>query len=296
MSHQGGAPEAPERVAVIGAGAMGEAFIRGLLRAGLTTREGIVAADKSAERRSYIEQTYQVTVTADNARAVRSCDVVIVAVKPQHVAEALEELAPAVEPGRHLIVSIAAGVPTAAIERHLPAGTAVIRAMPNTPALVGQAATGLCPGRFAGEQEERRALRLFEAIGRAVRVPESLMDAVTGLSGSGPAYACLVLEALMEGGLAAGLSRQDALFLAAQTLAGTARMVLETGRHPAELRNQVTSPAGTTAAGLLALESRAVRAAFIEAVLAATRRSRELGEAGSQGAPPAARRREPPGS
>lgn len=295
MSQQGRAPVA-QRVAVIGAGAMGEAFIRGLLRAGLSSREDVVAADKSEERRAYIERTYQVEVTADNAQAVRSCDVAVVAVKPQHVAQALQELAPAVEPGRHLIISVAAGIPTAAIERHLPAGTAVIRAMPNTPALVGQAATGLCPGRFATPEDESRALRLFEAIGRAVRVPESLMDAVTGLSGSGPAYVCLVLEALTEGGLAAGLSRQDALFLAAQTLAGTAQMVLETGRHPAELRNQVTSPAGTTAAGLLVLESRAVRAAFIEAVLAATRRSRELGEAAGPGEQAPGGRQEAAGS
>ena len=272
-----------ERVAVIGSGAMGEAFIRGLLRGGLATREEIVATDKSPERRSHVEQGYGVLVTDDNAEALRSADTAVVAVKPQNIVEALREMAPAVDPGRHLVISIAAGVPTAAIERRLPPGTPVVRAMPNIAALVGQAATGLCRGTFAQESHLQRALRIFEAIGRAVVVPEGLMDAVTGLSGSGPAYAYLVIEALADGGVAAGLSRDAALFLAAQTLAGAARMVLDTGRHPAELRNWVTSPAGTTAAGLTVLESRGVRGALMEAVLAGTRRSRELGEAGAGG-------------
>lgn len=272
-----------ERVAVIGSGAMGEAFIRGLLRGGFLTRDEIVATDKSPERRAHIEQGYGVLVTADNAEALRSADTAVVAVKPQNIVEALREMAPAVDVERHLIISIAAGVPTAAIERRLPPGTPVVRAMPNIAALVGQAATGLCQGAFAREQHLQRALKIFEAIGRAVVVPEHLMDAVTGLSGSGPAYAYLMVEALADGGVAAGLSREAALFLAAQTLAGAARMVLETGRHPAELRNWVTSPAGTTAAGLTVLESRGIRGALMEAVLVGTRRSRELGEAGAGG-------------
>ncbi|MEW6048367.1 MAG: pyrroline-5-carboxylate reductase [Bacillota bacterium] len=272
-----------ERVAVIGSGAMGEAFIRGLLRGGFVTRDELVATDKSPERCAHIEQSYGVLVTADNAEALRSADTAVVAVKPQNIVEALRELAPAVEVGRHLVVSIAAGVPTAAIEKRLPPGTAVVRAMPNIAALVGQAATGLCRGSFAHDSHLKRAQKLFEAIGRAVVVPENLMDAVTGLSGSGPAYAYLVVEALADGGVAAGLSREAALFLAAQTLAGAARMVLDTGRHPAELRNWVTSPAGTTAAGLTVLESRGIRGALMEAVLAGTRRSRELGEAGTGG-------------
>lgn len=266
-----------ERVAIIGAGVMGEAFIRGLLRAELLTRDQLIAADKSAERRHHIQQTYGVQVTADNAEACRHADTAVVAVKPQHIVEALRELAPAVDPQRHLVISIAAGVPTAFLERRLPPGTPVVRAMPNIAALVGQAASALCCGAFAHAAHQERARRIFEAIGQTVTVPENLMDAVTGLSGSGPAYAYLMVEALMEGGIAAGLSRDAALFLAAQTLAGAARMVLETGRHPAELRNWVTSPAGTTAAGLRVLESRGVRGALIDAVLAGTRRSRELG-------------------
>ncbi|WP_324717648.1 pyrroline-5-carboxylate reductase [Carboxydochorda subterranea] len=271
-----------ERVAVIGAGAMGEAFIRGLLRGGFVNREQLVATDKSNERRAHVEQSYGILVTLDNAEALRTADTAVVAVKPQNIVEALRELAPAVEPQRHLIISIAAGVPTSTIERRLPPGTPVVRAMPNIAALVGQAATALCKGTFAQDAHLQRALGIFEAIGRAVVVGEALMDAVTGLSGSGPAYAYLMIEALADGGVAAGLSREAAMFLAAQTLAGAARMVLDTGRHPAELRNWVTSPAGTTAAGLTVLESRGVRGALMEAVLAGTRRSRELGEAGLQ--------------
>lgn len=268
-----------ERVAVIGSGAMGEAFIRGLLRGGFVGRDELVASDRSSERRAHIEQAYGILTMQDNAEALRTADTAVVAVKPQNIAEALRELAASVEPSRHLVISIAAGVPTATIEKRLPPTTPVVRAMPNIAGLVGQAATALCKGSYAQEAHLARALRIFEAIGRAVVVPEGLMDAVTGLSGSGPAYAYLMVEALADGGVAAGLSRDVALFLAAQTLAGAARMVLDTGRHPAELRNWVTSPAGTTAAGLTVLESRGVRGALMEAVLAGTRRAGELGEA-----------------
>ena len=271
-----------ERVAFIGAGAMGEALIRGLLRAGRVAADGMVAADKSPQRREHVASEYGVQVTDDNARAIAGCSMVVLAVKPQHLEQALEELAPAVRPGQHLVLSVAAGVPTRAIEARLPEGTAVLRAMPNTAAAVGESATALCRGRHATDEDEKKGIWLLEAIGRVVVVPEPLMDAVTGLSGSGPAYAFLVVEALTEGGVAAGLPREQALVLAAQTLLGAARLVLETGRHPAELRQQVMSPAGTTAAGLLALERAGVKAAFWEAVLAASRRSRELGEAAAQ--------------
>ena len=266
------------RVAIIGAGVMGEALVRALLKAGLVEAGRMVAADKSPQRLEHMERTYQVPCVADNARAAQLSDVVVIAVKPQHLAEALEEMAPAVQPDRHLVLSIVAGVSTASLERFLPPGTPVVRAMPNTAASVGQAATGLCAGRFATEGHRRTATALLEAVGRVVWVPEHLMDAVTGLSGSGPAYGFLVIEALAEGGIAAGLPREEATLLAAASLLGAATLALESGRHPAELRQQVTSPAGTTAAGLLSLESRAVRAAFIEAVLAASRRARELGE------------------
>jgi len=271
------------RVAIVGTGAMGEAFVRQLLGNGRLAVRDLVAADKSAQRREYIGRTYGVEVTDDNAEAAGKAEVLVIAVKPQHLAEALAEMQPAVRPERHVVISIVAGVSTDLLESYLPHGTPVLRAMPNLAAWVGQAATGLCAGRHVLPPHRDLAAGLLEAVGRVVWVPERLMDAVTGLSGSGPAYGCLVIEALTEGGIAAGLSREDAQVLAATALLGAAAMVLETGRHPADLRQQVTSPGGTTAAGLLALEARAVRAAFVEAVLAATRRAAELGQLASKG-------------
>jgi pyrroline-5-carboxylate reductase len=256
---------------------MAEALVKGLLAAGTAAKEEIVCAEPRAERREELLARYGVAVTATNLSAVQQADLLVLSVKPLVMDALLEEIAPAVDP-RKLVVSIAAGVPIAAIARKLGAGARIVRTMPNTPALVGAGATALARGPHAGEADLAQAVALFEAVGTTVVVEEHLLDAVTGLSGSGPAFVFLAIEALADGGVKVGLPRHVAMALAAQTVVGAGRLVLETGDHPGKLKDQVTSPGGTTIAGVHALESAGFRAALIAAVEAATKRSRELGE------------------
>jgi len=266
-----------KKIAILGTGNMGEALVKGLLRAGKTSPESLVCSDPRAERREEIHKRYGVDVTADNRAAAAQADLVVLSVKPQTIDVLLEEIAPAIDATK-LVISIAAGVPIAAIARKLGAGVRIVRTMPNTPALVGAGATALARGPHATDGDLEQALALFEAVGVAVVVEEHHLDAVTGLSGSGPAFVFMAIEALADGGVKVGLARPIALALAAQAVMGSAKLVLETGEHPGRLKDQVTSPGGTSIAGVHALESGGFRAALIAAVEAATKRSRELGE------------------
>jgi pyrroline-5-carboxylate reductase len=253
---------------IVGGGRMGEALLGGLLAAGRTSL-GVV--EVSAERRGALEAAYPgVTVSAEAV----ACDGAVLAVKPGVVAAAARAVADA---GVRRVLSVAAGIRAAAIEAALDEGVPVVRAMPNTPALIGAGAGAIAPGTHAGEADLAWAEEILGAVGTVVRVPEASLDAVTGLSGSGPAYVFLVAEAMAEGGVLAGLPRDVAETLAYQTLLGAARLVVEEGSPPSALRAAVTSPGGTTAAGLRELERGGVRAAFLEAVMAATERARELG-------------------
>jgi pyrroline-5-carboxylate reductase len=245
---------------------MGEALLGGLLNAGWSDL-GVV--EKLGDRRAQLEERFPTVSVLDD---IASADGAVVAVKPNDVRDACAALG-----GTRRVLSIAAGVPIATLEDALGDGTAVVRAMPNTPALIGAGAAAIAGGRAAGEDDLVWAESILGAVGEVVRVPESLLDAVTGLSGSGPAYVFLVAEALIDAGVLAGLPRDVSVKLTTQTLLGSARLLAETGDSPESLRAQVTSPGGTTAAGLHALESAGVRAAFLDAVRAAAARSRELG-------------------
>lgn len=264
-----------KRLAVIGAGNMAEALVRGILRAGLLPPAAITASDVVPERLRLFRDQFGVGTGEDNADVATKADLVLLAVKPQAIGPVLQGLAPAVD--RQLLVSIAAGVPTYSIEARFPRPVRVVRVMPNTPALVLEGASALCAGAHATPGDLDLARTLFDAVGRAVVLDETAMDAVTGLSGSGPAYVFVIIEALADAGVRVGLTRDVAQLLAAQTVLGSARMVLETGRHPAALKDMVASPGGTTIAGLHALEAGGLRAALLDAVEAATRRSQELG-------------------
>ena len=254
---------------------MGEALLGGLIEGGWDP-ENLAVAEVAAERRHAIEGRFtKVRIVPNPAWAVAEAEVVVVAVKPGDVAAALEAAEPTLEPGA-LVLSIAAGVTIAALEELVP-GRPVVRAMPNTPALVGMGAAAIAAGRHAGDEHLARAESILSAVGTVTRVPERLLDAVTGLSGSGPAYVFLVAEALIEAGVHAGLPRPVSQALVTQTLLGSATLLAQGPDGPEALRAAVTSPGGTTAAGVAALEARAVRAAFLEAVAAATARSRELG-------------------
>ena len=269
-----------KKIAILGTGNMGEALAKGLLRAGKIPPESLVCTDARAERREEIQKRYGVQVTGDNRAAAAQSDIILLAVKPQMMDVLLEEIAPAVD-AKKLVISIAAGVPIAALARKLGAGVRIVRTMPNTPALVGAGATALARGPHATDADLEQALALFEAVGVAVVVEEHHLDAVTGLSGSGPAFVFMAIEALADGGVKVGLARPVAMALAAQAVMGSAKLVLETGEHPGRLKDQVTSPGGTSIAGVHALEQHGFRAALIAAVEAATRRSKELGELAS---------------
>ena len=266
------------RIGFVGGGAMGEALAAGVLAAGVP-RSNVRAADPDPARRKQLEQSLGIEASADNASVVAASDLVVLAVKPGLVGPALAALggAAASALSRPLWVSIAAGVPLATLRAALPAGARVVRAMPNTPALVRSGATAFVAGDGCSAQDRALARALFEGVGMAWEAPaEALLDAVTGLSGSGPAYVFVFLEALSDAGVRMGLPRDAASALAVQTVLGSARLAQETGRHPAALKDQVTSPGGTTIAGLERLEACGFRAAVHEAVAAATRRSKEL--------------------
>lgn len=263
-------------IGFLGAGKMATALALGMIRAGVVAPEQVVGADPfEAAREAFGRQT-GAAITADNLDAVARSEVVFLSVKPQHLAELLAEVRPALAE-RHLLVSIAAGVSLAVLEREAGAGVRVIRVMPNTPALVGSGASAFSRGSAATDADAALVERLLSTVGTVHAVPEKLLDAVTGLSGSGPAYVYQIIEALSDGGVRAGLPRAVATALAAQTVLGAARMVLETGEHPGALKDAVTSPGGTTIAGLHALETGGLRGTLMNAVDAATRRSAELG-------------------
>ena len=269
-----------KRWGFIGAGKMASAMIRGMIRNGHPA-EAIAASDAHAATRAALVAETGILSYATNAEVVANSDVLVLAVKPQVMAAVMAELRPALTK-QHLVVSIAAGVSLATLARGLGDDRRVVRVMPNTPALVGEGAAGYCLGPHATEADDATVRSCFEAIGKAFRVPEPMIDAVCGLSGSGPAFACLMIEALSDGGVRVGLPRDLATTLAAQTLLGTAKLVLETGMHPGALKDQVASPAGTTIAGLHALERGGLRAALMDAVEAAYDRSVELAALAAQ--------------
>ena len=267
------------KLGVIGCGKMGTALIQGAIKAGVVTAGDVIGCDPYEISRDAFAQATGAAVTDDLAALVMPCDVLLLCTKPQDISTVLANAATLAAGKERLIISIAAGVTLKTLESAGP-GFRVIRAMPNTPALVGHGAAGYCLGTQATPADAEFIQSLLGAVGLAVVVPERLMDAVTGLSGSGPAYIYLVIEALADGGVKAGLARADAIRLAAQTVLGAAAMVLKTGEHPAVLKDMVTSPGGTTIAGLAALESHGLRAALIDAVSTATERSAELGALG----------------
>jgi len=261
-------------LAIIGTGVMGETLLAGLLRAGWHPTE-LVGADRRETRRHELEGRYGVR-TATNADAAAAADTVVIVVKPQDIAEVLPELAGHLKPGT-LVVSLCAGVTTAQLEEGLPAGTPVVRVMPNTPAQVSEGMAAVSAGEHASPADLDRAVRIMSAVGKAVVVPERYQDAVTAISGSGPAYLFFVVEAMIDAGVMLGLPRDTATLLVNQTMYGSAKLLIESGEHPNVLRERVTSPAGTTAAALRQLEERSVKAAFIAAMEAARDRSAAMG-------------------
>jgi pyrroline-5-carboxylate reductase len=264
-------------IGMIGAGQMASALAAGFLRAGLVEKDRLLAADPAADARRRFAELTGAQVLEDNRAVLAEADVIILAVKPQQMAAVAEQLRGQVAP-KQLVVSIAAGVRLHQLAEWLGSETRLVRVMPNTPSLVGQGASGYSLGAQATEADAALVQQLLEAVGLACRVPEPLLDAVTGLSGSGPAFIYTVIEALSDAGVRHGLPRTVAAPLAAQTVRGAAEMVLRTGEHPAVLRERVTSPGGTTIAGLEALEQTGLRGSLLAAVEAATERSRELGE------------------
>jgi len=263
------------KIAFIGGGQMAEAVIGGLISGQVCPAEAIWTTDPIAERRDHLKKEFGVRVGPANREAVAWADVVILAVKPQMLTAVLSELGPTVS--HALVISIVAGVTIRSIIEQSGGATRVVRAMPNTPALVREGMTALAMGAGISDDEIRLVRTIFEAVGLVVPVEERLMDAVTGLSGSGPAYVFQAIEALADGGVMMGLPRQTAELLAAQTVLGSARLVLKSGVHPAQLKDRVASPGGTTIAGLHQLEQGGFRAALMAAVKAATIRSKELG-------------------
>jgi pyrroline-5-carboxylate reductase len=264
-------------IGFLGAGKMAAALAKGVVAAGLVKAAHIRASDPLPAALSAFAAQTGAGTTASNAQVVQFARVLVLAVKPGNMAGLLDEIRPVVTPG-HLLLSIAAGVPIAKLEGGLGLGARVIRVMPNTPALVGASATAYALGTSATAADAALAHKIFSAVGLAFPLKEALLDAVTGLSGSGPAYVYLMIEALSDGGVAAGLPREVATKLAAQTLLGGAKMVLETGLHPGALKDMVTSPGGTTIEGLHELEKGMVRGVLINAVRAAAEKSRKLGQ------------------
>ncbi len=262
-------------IAFLGAGAMGTALMRGLIAAQVYSPSEITAYDVDAARVRALSDEIGIAAAASPDAAAQGADVVLAAVKPQVMFEALSPLRDALTPS-HTLISIAPGITTAQLEAAFAQPVPVLRVMPNTPALVGQGAAAIARGAHAGEEHRALAHRIFAAVGIAVDVDEKLLDAVTGLSGSGPAYVYVFIEALSDAGVRVGLPRDVATRLAAQTVLGAAQMVLETGTHPGALKDQVTSPGGTTIAGLHELEKHAFRGAVMDAVQAATERAQSL--------------------
>jgi pyrroline-5-carboxylate reductase len=263
------------QTAILGAGVMGETLLSGLVRAGRRV-DNLLVGEKRESRARELEERYGVAVVS-NIEATQKADTLALVVKPQDMGELLTEIAPHLRPGQ-LVVSLAAGITTGFIEGHVPDGVAVVRVMPNTPALVDEGMAAISPGSHCDDQHLAEAEALMASVGQVLRIPERQMDAVTAISGSGPAYIFFVVESMIEAGVHLGLPRGTATDLVVQTLVGSAKMLRETGTHPTVLREQVTSPAGTTAAAVRELEVHRVRAAFLSALEAARDRSRALAE------------------
>ena len=269
---------ADKTIGFVGTGNMAEAMIRGLLRGRDFAPDQIRASAPREERVRELREKYAIDATTDNKHPA-AADIVVLSVKPQNLRRVLDEIAESIG-AESLVISIAAGVPVSAIQARLAGGTRVVRAMPNTPALVDAAATAIARGEHARESDLEDAKRIFDAIGLTVILEESQLDAVTDLSGSGPAYVFLILEALSDAGVKVGLSRRTAQLLAAQTVLGSAKLLLETNEHPGRLKDMVTSPGGTAIAGLHTLEEGGLRTTLINAVETATKRAQELGRRG----------------
>jgi len=264
------------RIGFVGTGNMAEALIRGLTGVGVAEAGQILGSDPREERRAEMSARYAIATTPDNCEVARQSDILILAVKPQVMARVLDEIQAHVKSSA-LVISVAAGIPTGVIEAHLPR-VRVVRTMPNTPALVGAGATAVAAGGHATAADLEATKRIFDSVGMTVVLDEQQMDAVTGLSGSGPAYMFLIIEALADAGVKVGLSRYNAQALAAQTVLGSAKLLIDTNEHPGRLKDMVTSPGGTAIAGLHTLEAGGLRTTLMNAVEVATNRSRELGE------------------
>jgi len=265
-----------KKIGFIGTGKMGEALIKGILHARLVPPGNIYASDMDVAKLQMLEKELKINTCKDNCDAVANSDILIIAVKPQIVPTVLNELKSSIK--NQLIISIAAGVTIETFEKNLLPGTKVVRVMPNIAATVKEAASAISPGSAVSKGDTALTAEIFDSIGRTVILQESLMDAVTGLSGSGPAYIFMIIEALADGGVHEGLDRKTAKLLAAQTVLGAAKMVLEGPDHTGELKDMVTSPGGTTSRGLRIMEEQGVRIGMMNAVIAACERSRELGK------------------
>ena len=266
-----------KKIAILGAGNMGDALVSGLIGSESSAPKNIICTDVRQSMLDEIKSKYKVRTTSNNLKAVGEADIIIYAVKPQILATVLIETAPKLDMSK-LVISIAAGVPLAAMETCVQKDLRLIRVMPNIAAAVKEAATAIAAGAHATQEDVNLAMEIFSSIGKCIFLEENdLMDATTGLSGSGPAYIFLIVDALADAGVKVGLSRQDSLFLAAQTVLGAAKLLMETQEHPAQLKDKVTSPGGTAIAGLATLESGGLRTTLINAVEVATNRSKELG-------------------
>lgn len=266
-----------KKLGFIGTGKMGSSLIKGICDSGMILNSDIYASDVFESSLNELRDNLQINVSTDNMDIVRNADMIVLAVKPQILKSVLSHIKEEITPDK-LVISIAAGVKLEAIENELKPGTRVIRVMPNIAATVAEAASAISPGRNASVEDADDVLAIFGSVGSSLIVPEHLMDAVTGLSGSGPAFIFPVIEAMADGGVYEGLDRNSAIVLAAQTVLGAAKMVLETNTHPGQLKDMVTSPGGTTIRGVHVLEESGVRAAFMNAVIAASNRSKELGK------------------
>lgn len=264
-----------KKIAVIGAGHIGRALVGGLLRAKLVTAKNITAARRHAAALSELKREFGVKTAADNKKAAAGADIVLLCVKPQAAQAVLADIAPVITADQ-LILTVMAGIRTETVAKKLKKNCPVVRAMTNTPVLVDAGATAIAAGAHAGERELKLAESIFKSVGTVARVPESALDAVTGLSGSGPAYIYMVIEAMIDGGVKMGIPRETAAALAAQTVFGAAKLVIETGKHPALLKDEVATPGGTTINALHMLEAKGLRSVLIDAIVTATQRSQEL--------------------
>ena len=268
------------KLAILGTGRMGEALLGGLLRSGWAQPDQIRCTVRRAERARELRETYGVQADTDSAAAAAAADVLVLAVKPQNMRDLLRDIGPKIHEGQ-TVISVAAGVTTSFVDGLIPGDTPIVRVMSNVPVLVDEAMSVVAPGRFAGSEHLRVAEEILSHVGRVIQLPEEQLDAVTALSGSGPAYFFLLAEAMIDAGILLGLNRDVATDLIIQTMVGSAKMLRDTGRHPVELRESVTSPGGTTISAIRVLEEERVRAAFLNAIEAAKRRSRELAAGGS---------------